>query len=336
MKGLINLASSINCKIKNRRRFLAKALVLGALVFLFNTPAAAQVSVLVDASRDGGAWWFPQAEPSFDPALPHQGKALADFLRSQAMTVTELPRPSTITCELLSRYHLVIAIDLCGSYSASELAAYTRYVSNGGRLILLNDHKLNPACEFDSLSRALGLDFSGALTGTITTFSPHPITDGVATLLFVTGSAATTLPPGATILGSLSEMPVMGIMQFGSGQVFFLGDSNGIEAIPQPFTNNLFGFMLAGAQPVNACPVPTVESVIRQVAGLDLNAGDQHSLISKLGEAEDSIARGNSDAAINQFNAFINQVQALQRSRRLDSTTANQLIAAVQTIIESL
>ena len=33
--------------------------------------------ILIDASRDGGAWWYPQAGP-FDPDEYHQGKKLAD------------------------------------------------------------------------------------------------------------------------------------------------------------------------------------------------------------------------------------------------------------------
>ena len=34
--------------------------------------------VLVDASKDGGVWWFPQGG-SFDPDAYHQGKPLADY-----------------------------------------------------------------------------------------------------------------------------------------------------------------------------------------------------------------------------------------------------------------
>jgi len=35
--------------------------------------------VLVDASRDGGVWWFPQWEQGgFDPNLDHQGQKLAE------------------------------------------------------------------------------------------------------------------------------------------------------------------------------------------------------------------------------------------------------------------
>ena len=56
--------------------------------------------ILVDASHDGGGWWFPQAG-SYSANLPHQGKALADLLRSRGFTVDELPRDILITDSIL-------------------------------------------------------------------------------------------------------------------------------------------------------------------------------------------------------------------------------------------
>jgi hypothetical protein len=47
--------------------------------------------ILVDASYGGGMWWSPQDYP-FDENLPHQGKALADYLKSLGCSVTELAR----------------------------------------------------------------------------------------------------------------------------------------------------------------------------------------------------------------------------------------------------
>lgn len=250
--GLYGLTSALPAmaaiRIKNRRLLPALA-AAGFLIAASATSAAAQVSVLVDSSRDAGVWWFPQSEPNFDPNLPHQGKPLADFLRSQGMTVTELPRPFAITCQQLSQYDLTIVAGACSVYSAAELNAYHSYLKHGGRLILLGEH----SCSFDNLPQSIGLDFDGALTGAITTFTPHPITIGVGGLDVIGGGSVTVVPASATILGVLSGMPIMGIMPFGTGEVFFLGDTNGIEAITQPFVKNLFEFMLAGAEPTKAC-----------------------------------------------------------------------------------
>jgi hypothetical protein len=69
---------------------------------------------------------------------------------------------------------------------------------------------------------------------------------------------------------------------------------------------------------------------------LNLNVGQKGSLNSKLRAAQNSLSRGNSIAAIGQIRAFINEVQALTHSGRLDSATANELIATAQDIIGSI
>jgi hypothetical protein len=225
----------------------------GLTLALLQAPAEAQVRVLVDASFDGGVWWGPQGPP-YDPNLPHQGKPLADFLRSQGMAVTELIPGTVVTCDRLSAYELVIALDGHAVRTPQVIAAYSGYVSNGGRLILLNEH--HSILDLDSLSPAFGLDFSGAVSGVITTFTPHAITAGVTTVNYLTGSVVTTAPASATMLGFLAGQPVMGVMPFENGQIFFIGDTNGLEGVQgiiQPLVNNLFGFMLSGAHVVGAC-----------------------------------------------------------------------------------
>jgi hypothetical protein len=112
----------------------------------------------VDSSRDGGMWWFPQSARS-DFSTPHQGKVLADYLRGHGRQVTELPRPFTVSSSLLDPFRLVIRAGEVGGYSSSELAAYQRYVSRGGRLILLSD--FHRPGEIDMLAQTFGLDFRG-------------------------------------------------------------------------------------------------------------------------------------------------------------------------------
>jgi hypothetical protein len=50
--------------------------------------------------------------------------------------------------------------------------------------------------------------------------------------------------------------------------------------------------------------------------------------VAKLEAAMAQLDRGHTDTARNQLDAFINQVEALQRSRRLDAETARGLISA--------
>jgi hypothetical protein len=86
---------------------------------------------LVDASKDGGVWWFPQRPPDFDPAKHHQGKAMADAMRAKGWEVTELPRDTEITIDQLTGFDLVIRPPAFFPYSEAEASAYRESVASG-------------------------------------------------------------------------------------------------------------------------------------------------------------------------------------------------------------
>ena len=231
------------------------------------------LSVLIDASRDGGAWWCCQAV-TFDPDAPHQGKAFADHLRSLGINVRELPRPFTIDLELLELFDLVIRANEFGSYLASELSAYEQYVREGGNLLLLQDF-VRPA-ETDILGAVFGLRFAGITRGSqLVNFVAHPITEGVASgqLRYGVGSGLRESPPEATILAHLDDgsyldlndngiqdvdepasPPVMGILEFQAGFILFIGDTNFLQGdtnflqpVPQPLVDNILRVFLPSA-----------------------------------------------------------------------------------------
>jgi hypothetical protein len=209
--------------------------------------------VLVDASRDGGVWWFPQPGP-FNPGDPHQGHALAAHLRALGHPVRELPRPTTITPALLADYDLVIRAVGNGAYTAAELSAYLAWVKGGGRLLLLADHHAS-----DALATEFGLHFQGITRGDrmLSTFAAHPVTTGVSPIFYGAGSGLTSHPPAATVLGWLSaatfldlnddgvKQPnepsapaALGVMPYGSGRIVFCGDANLWLTVPDPLVRN--------------------------------------------------------------------------------------------------
>jgi hypothetical protein len=312
-------------KMKRQRTALVILFALGVALLARVTPAAAQTQVLVDATSGSSIWWFPQSGPFFNPDLDHQGKPLLDFLRNRGIVVTELVPGSTVSCRLLSQYELVIETD---GQTTSFIPELSGYVSHGGRLILLNDYNPNNA---GTLNLSFGLEFTGMVSGLVSTFTPHPITTGVTGLNYIAGSIVTAYPSTATILGSLSGLPVMGVMSFGLGQLFFIGETNGIQQVPQPLVNNLFNFLLTGASQVNACAV-TTRDLIAAIAGLHLSAGEMGSLTAKVAAADAALSRGNTTAASNQLMAFINQVQALVLSGRLGAGEADRLITIARSI----
>jgi hypothetical protein len=220
------------------------------------TGASAQIRVLIEASRDGGAWWGPQVS-TFNPNLPHQGKPFADFLRGLGMEVTEVGRPLVVTCGLLTQFDLVVVVDVFAvpPWSPAEIGAYNAFVRNGGRLIYLTDY--NRTNVSFPLAASLGLQFSGETDiTTVRQFAPHPVTTGVTSLPYVAGSIVTAAPPAATLLAFLGGAPVMGITPLGAGLLFFLGEVNGIQGaagVPQALVTNLVSFMLSGASRADRC-----------------------------------------------------------------------------------
>jgi len=203
-----------------------------------NIPASK--SILVDASKDGGVWWFPQGPATgYSAANPHQGTALADYFRSLGYQVDELPRGAIITTELLNKYSKVIRPSAFFSYSTEEIKAYTSFLSRSSSLLLASDHLMNTVN--DQLSASLGLMFEGAYGGPITSFQPHAITSGVTSLEYVAGSVIKSWDPSKiTVLGyQATGVGAMGIVHHPSSRIFFIGDMNGIEQVPQPFISNL-------------------------------------------------------------------------------------------------
>lgn len=214
--------------------------------------------ILVDASHDGGAWWFPQSDTGgFSDSEPHQGKALADFLRTRGFKVDELPRGAEITQSLLSSYNKIIRAGKYGIYTASELAAYDEYLNRSSSLILISEY-LRPG-QTDELAERLGIRFVGMAEGNVTRFAEHEITNGATPFYYSVGPVImdTTSNPAIEFLGWLSEtayvdlndnnkrdaneptgMPVMGILHHPKSKVFFIGD-NGLETVPQPLVANL-------------------------------------------------------------------------------------------------
>jgi hypothetical protein len=83
---------------------------------------------------------------------------------------------------------------------------------------------------------------------------------------------------------------------------------------------------------------PTIASVSAQVTSLVsvIGSGEVNSLLSSLAAANSSIAKGNTNAAKGQLGAFINKVQALNNSHRLDAATSNSLIGSAQYLIAHL
>jgi hypothetical protein len=87
-----------------------------------------------------------------------------------------------------------------------------------------------------------------------------------------------------------------------------------------------------------ADPLELLTQLIQNVAGLNLHHGIENSLMVKLNGAWQNLTDPNPEndgAAINQLQAFVNQVEA-QSGKKITAADAENLVASAQAIIEAL
>jgi hypothetical protein len=188
---------------------------------------------------------------------------LADYLRSSGYEVVELPVPTTITYNLLSEFDLIIRANEDGDVTIQEIDAYHDYVKNGGKLLLASEYMIPN--EIDELASSFGIIFRGISRGEnkLTDFALHDITAGIDQINYSVGSGVIEYPDSASIIGNLSNetyldynnneirdndepvgMPALGEMEVGAGHIVFIGDTNTLLKMPQPFIDNLFEYLL--------------------------------------------------------------------------------------------
>lgn len=198
--------------------------------------------VLIDASKCGGLWWFPQG-PTFDPVKPHQGKPFADTMRYRRWEVTELPRGEIITFDKLRDADIVIRPPAEFGYTTDEIMAYRQSVTAGAKLLLVGDGGN------DAVAQSFGVRFEP-----LTRFAPvrrwirHPFTENIDS--FTTSwSAISEAPSAAVLLAWLSReednpRPVLGYIPYGKGYVVFMSQSLISRNPSEAFNNSLINTLV--------------------------------------------------------------------------------------------
>ncbi len=123
-----------------------------------------------------------------------------------------------------------------------------------------------------------------------------------------------------------------------SAETYSAGGNHTINGVAQNNTSNnpaaLPGQWSTGPQ----TPTAAISNLISLLSNptVGLSAATIGALTDKLQAAQKSIAKGNVTAAVNQIQAFVHQVQSLQKDGLLSAANAALLIAAANTIIQSL
>lgn len=89
------------------------------------------------------------------------------------------------------------------------------------------------------------------------------------------------------------------------------------------------------AQTVQEAAEEVVDEIVDLVDAGEIQTGQGGALTSKIEAAIQSTDNGNTGTAINQLEAFINQVEA-QRGKKISDELADELVAAAQAIIDNL
>lgn len=139
-----------------------------------------------------------------------------------------------LTAEVLQPFDVVVLDWLTRDYSASEADAFAAWVEGGGGVIAMTgyDNVIADDWHANSLLAPMGVAYSGPLlSGPVTDLVPHPITEGLTSVVFEGGYAISDLGGGAserTPIASLAteggEVNVGYAIQMGDGRAFVWGD----------------------------------------------------------------------------------------------------------------
>ena len=241
--------------------FATLFLALGAPVFAQVTPGP-RYRILIDASKDGGLWWFPQAG-TFDVEQYHQGRAFADSLRQDGAEVVELGRGVKVTTDILRGFDLVIRVPVYFRYSASEALAYQYTVAGGTRLLILGGASANG----DGIAEAFGLSFEKRSRFTsLKRWAVHPFNPNVDPGHDSVWSGLASVPPETVTLGwidGLRERPAFGYLPYGQSYVFFTGQSITLHRPTQSIAKDLVDSIKRYSL-TDLTMVPTTDIVTRE------------------------------------------------------------------------
>jgi uncharacterized repeat protein (TIGR01451 family) len=138
---------------------------------------------------------------------------------------------------------------------------------------------------------------------------------------------------GSLPAGNIATMTIV-LKATGPGQVDNQACASAAEPDPDP------GNDCGSASTIVPPPPQPIKKLIVDVKTLVLHGalspGEGNALIAKLEAAQAQLDRGRTEPARNALGAFVKEVEALQRSRRLDAETARGLIDAARDAIASL
>lgn len=161
-----------------------------------------------------------------DPVRPTE--SVESLLTDRGLTVTR--DSAVLTDAALEPYDVVIVDFIRRGVGRDEGEALARWVEGGGGVISLagHDHDEATRARVNTLLDELGLAYVPPIirgAGPVTSFAPHPITQGLGALVFEGGYSIEAAPTAdLRLLGEVDARPVLGVLERGQGRVIIFGD----------------------------------------------------------------------------------------------------------------
>ena len=153
-----------------------------------------------------------------------------------------------------------------------------------------------------------------------------------ANIIFGTALNSTQLDATSSVVGSFIYIPAAGTV-LGSG-------IHTLQTVFTPKDTMDYTAATTSVQINVLTPVQKIQQVITFIQGLvtsgKLNNGQANSLIAKLNAAKMNINHENTQAATNELNAFINEVNADIKIGKLSSTDGQTLIDEANAVIDAI
>jgi hypothetical protein len=187
------------------------------------------------------------------------------WLTKAGTTTTRIQTTANLpfTANDIAPYQVIVLDQLARDYTPTEAAVVKAFVENGGGLISMTGYNGSVTdWRANAMIGLLGVTYGGSLvSGPVTTFVPHPITNGLTSITFAGGYVVSENGPSTntrTAIGSISAGNVAYAIQAVKGRAFVWGDEwiefdSEWTTLPEvkKLWVNIFGWVAPGGCPLN-------------------------------------------------------------------------------------
>jgi hypothetical protein len=235
--------------------------------------------------------------------------------------------------------------------SATFLAGSTATIQNGQASVLVQANSVAGTYTVTAAASGAALPAEFTLTNRVPNLPPeanpdaYSVPEDGAIVVAAPGLLANDSDPDSDPLIVITlpvSGPLYGVVSLnGNGSFAYapFADFRGTDSFEYQISDGHGGTSTATVtiNVLSAQQLPALAAAVQALVGpgLPLTAGEGNSLTTKLDAANSSFVKGNVNAGINKLNAFINEVEAKIKSKKLTAAQGQPLIDAANAAITS-